>query len=385
MLQTLVMADEHPLPLEGVRVLEVGANIAGPYGAMVLGDLGADVLKIEPPGGDDARRMAPVTDDSSAYFSAINRNKRSVVLDLATVDGRRELDRLLADADVLVTNLRFDSLKGLRLDCDSVLNAHPHLVYADISAYGSRGADALRSGYDSVLQARSGVMGVTGEEHRPPVRVGVSILDMGSGLWLALGVLGALRLRERTGRGARVSTSLLEVGAAFLAYHLAALQITGSAPPRQGTGHPAIEPYGVFATGEGDLSIGVGGDKVFERFARVLGAEWLTTDERFSTNPARVANRLELRQVLEGLLATRSAKEWDGLLGREGIPASRVCSVDDVLADEQLEALDAWVDQPVSEGSEHTLRLPGTPVAFDQRRLQPRLPPPRLGSDGAGA
>jgi crotonobetainyl-CoA:carnitine CoA-transferase CaiB-like acyl-CoA transferase len=371
------------LPLSGIRVVDLSANIAGPYAAMVLGDLGADVLKVEPPGGDDARRMAPTSGGTSAYFCAINRNKGSVVLDLDSPGARADLERLLEGADVLVTNLRLDSLRRHALDADSVLSAHPHIVYADISAYGSSGPEASRSGYDSVLQARSGVLAVTGEPTRPPVRVGVSILDMGSGLWLALGVVAALRDRDGSGRGTRVSTSLLEVGASFMSYHLAALQLSGTAPSRQGTGHPSIEPYGVLPTAEGGLSVGVGGDRVFERFARALGARWLAEDPRFSTNPARVEHRGELRRELVRLLSRRTARQWEALLADEGVPASLVASVADVLDDPQLEALGIWLGQETGSGgpegsSANEVKIPGAPVTFGGMRPPLRKAPPSL-------
>lgn len=372
------------LPLQGVRVIELSANIAGPYAAMVLADLGAEVLKVEPPGGDDARRMAPAAGNRSAYFDAVNRNKSSIVLDLKSDGGRARFDSLLAGADVMVTNLRVGSLEGLGAGPEAILSAHPRLIYADISAYGAEGPCARCSGYDSVLQARSGLLSVTGEPDGPPVRVGVSILDMGSGMWLAIGVLCALRQRDSTGRGVRVSTSLLETGAGFLAYHLAALQMTGVAPSRQGTGHPSIEPYGVFDTAEGGLSIGVGGDRVFARLCATLGAPELSGDQRFSSNAGRVVHRSELRHQIENLLSSASALEWESRLADADVPASHVASVPMVLEDDQLDALGVWQDQPAPGGGAGELRLPGSPVRIGGRRPPLRHPPPPLGEGPDG-
>ncbi|MGH2636046.1 MAG: CaiB/BaiF CoA transferase family protein, partial [Actinomycetota bacterium] len=346
------------LPLDGVRVVDVTLNIAGPYGTMILGDLGADVLKIERPGvGDDARRMTPAVGDGSAYFAAINRNKRSVALDLRDGADRARLEELLGHADVFTTNLLPGKLEALDLTFDEIHGRFPRLVYAEIGGYGD-GPEQERPGYDMVLQARSGLMSVTGEPGRPPARVGVSILDMGAGIWLAVGVLAALRERDRTGAGIRVATSLLEVGAAYMAYDLAAYQLTGAAPGPRGSGHPAFAPYGAFRTADGWLALGVGADHLFRRLAEGVGRpEWLE-DERFAKNGDRVANRVALGELLEAVLAERPVAEWVPRLRAAGVPVDEVADVDRVLGDEQLEAVGVWVDVP-ADGA--VLRQPGLP------------------------
>jgi len=365
------------MPLDGVRVVDLTFNISGPYGTMILGDLGADVVKIERPGGDDARRMAPVHEDGSAYFFAINRNKRSIVLDIKAPRDRDRLWELLADADVFATNMVAPKLAAIGLDFESMHARCPRTIYADISGYGAGGSESDRPGYDMVLQARSGLMSVTGEPGRPPVRVGVSILDMGAGLWLALGVLAALRLREATGQGSQMSTSLLEVGAAYMAYDLAAYELTGTRPEPRGSGHPAFAPYAAFRAADGFVAIGVGADHLFVRLAVALArAEWVE-DPRFATNEARVRNREVLRAEIESRLAEAPVAEWVRRLRAAGVPVDETADVAGVLEDPQLRAVEAWLDVPV--GGSATLRQPGLPIRLGGRRPPVRRPPPGVG------
>lgn len=375
------------LPLEGIRVLDLTMNISGPYGTMILGDLGAEVVKVERPGGgDDSRRMTPTRGSGSAYYFAINRNKHSVVLDAREPADRELLEALIANSDVVATNWRPQKLAALGLDYGNVRARHPHVVYADISAYGNIGSESERAGYDMVLQARSGLMSVNGEPGRPAVRVGVSILDMGSGIWLALGVLAALRSRDATGEGMQVSTSLLEVGAAFMAYDAAAFQLTGEAPPRRGSGHPAFGPYGVFTCAQGtQLALGVGADHIFARLAEGVGApEWIS-DPRFATNAGRIEHEDAMRKALEAKLAGHTAGEWARRLAAHDVPADQVAGVSDVLADSQLDAVEMWVETslpPDADGQAGAaLRSPGIPVRFSGHRPSARRHPPALGAD----
>ncbi len=378
-------ASDYPpedLPLFGLRVLDLTLNIAGPFATMILGDLGAEVTKVErPPHGDDSRRMVPTKGDQSAYFLAINRNKRSVMLDLGDEDGRKQFWDLLATSDVFVTNLRQKSLRDLDLAYERVHAVSPRLIYAHISAYGSGGAEADRAGYDMVLQARSGLMSVNGEVDGAPVRVGVSILDMGAGIWLALGVLAALQERQRTGTGTYVSTSLLETGASFMGYDIAAYELTGTTLGKRGAEHPAFGPYGVFRCGEQtSLAIGAGSDRLFARLSQAVGCPQWPEDPRFSDNTARIANRAELRRLLELRLSEHTAHDWAGLLTDAGVPADEVAPVDRLLDDAQLGALDFWLDTAVG-GSATTVQLPRLPFRLGHRRMPLRLAPPVLPVD----
>jgi crotonobetainyl-CoA:carnitine CoA-transferase CaiB-like acyl-CoA transferase len=374
------------LPLSGLRVLDLTLNIAGPFATMILGDLGAEVTKVErPPLGDDARRMVPTIGDASAYFLAINRNKRSVMLDLRDSSSLERFRALLSASDVFVTNLRPDSLVEFGLTYDQVHARAPRVIYADISAYGNSGPEADRAGYDMVLQARSGLMSVNGEADRPPARVGVSILDIGAGTWLALGVLAALQERLRTGLGTRVSTSLLETGANFMGYDIAAYGLTGEVPGRRGTEHPAFGPYGVFCCrGATYLAIGAGSDQLYARLVAALGRPEWASDPRFRDNTGRIAHRAELREVLEERLAERTAGEWVTTLRGAAVPADEVADVQKVLRDEQLDALGFWLDTPVvssTNGGSETVRLPGLPVRVGPGRMPLRLAPPALSGD----
>ncbi len=364
------------LPLAGVRVLDLTMNISGPYAAMVLADLGADVVKIEGPGWDDTRRMAPRHDNGSAYFYAINRNKKSIEIDLKTESGFAAFAAELRAADVFLTNLRPATIHKLGIGPDELLRSNPRLIYADISAYGDAGSEAARPGYDMVLQARSGIMSVNGTADGPPVRVGVSVLDMSSAIWVALGIAAVLYQRARTGRGGRISTSLLEVGAGLMAYDIAAYQLTGEIPERRGAEHPSFGPYGVFSTRAGLLAIGVGSDPMFGRLAAAVGAAAWSTDSRFSTNAARMNHSAELRQELEARLALRTAREWVLILTAADVPADVVADTSDVLKDPQLEALDAWVELTVGDENPQALRVPAIPLRLNGVRPPLRSPVP---------
>jgi crotonobetainyl-CoA:carnitine CoA-transferase CaiB-like acyl-CoA transferase len=304
-----------------------------------------------------------------------------VALDLAEEPDRARLEELMGRADVFATNLLPSKLAALGLGFDEVHSRFPRLIYADIGGYGD-GPEQDRPGYDMVLQARSGLMSVTGEPGRPPVRVGVSILDMGAGIWLALGVLAALRLRDTTDRGIRVGTSLLEVGAAYMAYDVAVFGLTGEASGPRGSEHPAFAPYGVFRASDGWLALGVGADHMFSRLAEALGRPEWTHDERFATNADRVAGRDVLREELEAVLETRPVAEWVDRLRTAGVPVDEVADVAHLLDDDQLAAVGAWVDVPFDG---RTLRQPGLPVRLGERRPGVRRPPPRLGEHAGEA
>lgn len=356
-------------PLDGVVVVDLTSNVAAPFAGAVLADLGASVVHVEGPRGDDCRRMAPVRGDSSAYFEIVNRGKDIVVLDIRTPEGRAELDRLLNGADVFVTNLRPGKLEGLGLDAASLERLHPRLVHAALSAYGPTGPERDKPGYDAVLQARTGIAAVTGTADGPPVRAGVSILDVGAGTWLALAVVTALYERERTGLGGAVATSLFETGASWVAYHVAAHQVTGQPSARHGSGHPAFAPYGIFATGAGEICLGIGGDALFERLCDAIERPDLPRDDRFTTNAARSAHAAVLRTELERTLRAASAEEWATRLAGAGLPVDAVQLPEELLSDPQADRTGILVDLPGAG-----LRVPGLPVTFDGVRPRPTDP-----------
>ena len=365
---------DSPAPLAGIRVIDCSHVLAGPFATMLLADLGAAVTKLEPPAGDEARGWGPpwwgeLEDRRSAYFASVNRNKRSVVVDLRTDGGRRVLDRLAADADLLVHNVRPSSAQRLGLGADRLAATHPHLVVAAIGAFP--GADAERPAYDLLAQAASGLMAITGEPQGPPVKVGVAVLDLLAGLEAAVGALAALVARGSGTSGARrVDVSLVEASVAgligVLANHLAA----GEEPGRWGSAHPNICPYQAFGARDGDLVVAVGNDAQFGRLLEVLG---LPVDERYATNPARLAHREELVAWLALAISGRGRDELLTALTAADVPAGPVNLVSEALAAMEAAHDGGWIE--TLDG----IRLPPDPIRVDGARLPLRLPPPRLG------
>jgi formyl-CoA transferase/CoA:oxalate CoA-transferase len=362
------------LPLDKTRVIDVSRVLAGPFATMLLADLGADVIKVEPPAGDETRTWGPPwwgdpADRRSAYFAAVNRNKRSIVLDLRTDDGRATLHRLLASADLLVHNYRPGTAARLGLATDELRARHPALVVAHVG--GFPGAHADRPAYDLLAQAVSGVMSVTGEPDGPPVKVGVALLDLIAGLECAVGALAALVGRGRTGT---VEVSLVEAGVTSLVNVLGNFLASGDEPARHGNAHPNIAPYQSFPASDGDLVVAVGNDA---QFARLLAVLHLEDDAgRFATNPERVARRDELAAWLGPAIAERRRDELVSALEAADVPAGPVNRVGEAVAAMRA-AHDAWDVQ--ADG----MRLAPSPILVDGARLPARLPPPRLGQHTA--
>lgn len=365
------MAASAHRPLEGITVVDLTSNVAAPFASAVLADLGADVTHVEGPNGDDCRRMTPTMDDSSAYFQVVNRNKQGTVLDVRTEAAYGRLLEMISAADVFVTNLRPGKLDRLGLDCASLRTKFPRLIHASLSAYGPVGAERDKPGYDAVLQARTGIASVTGMPDGPPVRAGVSILDVGAGTWLALGVITALFHRERTGDGGEVATSLFETGVSWVSYHVAAYQVTGEPSARHGSGHPAFSPYGIFRTGTGEICIGIGSDQLFAQLCAALGRTELLDDPRFETNEDRSRNAATLKTELEAAMAGASADELAARLGQAGLPVDAVHRPEHLLTDPQASQTGILVDIPGTG-----LKVAGLPLTFDGSRPQVRRAAP---------
>jgi len=295
--------------LAGLTVLDLSRVLSGPFATMTLADLGADVVKIEQPGtGDDTRQWGPpFQGDEAAYFLSVNRNKRSLAVDLKSADGLALVRDLARRADVVVENFRPGTAARLGLGYDDLAAENPGLVYASISGYGQTGPDSHRAGYDAIAQARSGIMSVTGEADGPPVRVGVSSADLVAGMWAVIGILAALRERDRSGQGQWVDISLLDGSVSWLTYVASGYFATGTRPPRYGSAHPTIAPYQGFATKDGDLMLAVGNDAIWRRFASVAGLADLLEDPRFTTNPLRVEHRDELLPLVADAMAARTS------------------------------------------------------------------------------
>jgi crotonobetainyl-CoA:carnitine CoA-transferase CaiB-like acyl-CoA transferase len=353
--------------LRGKRVLDVTSSLAGPTCGQLLASLGADVLKIEPPGGDHARAWGPpFVGGAGALFVAANAGKRSLVLDLASEEGRARLLELVDGADVLVQSLRPGAAEAHGFGAAAVRARKPELVYCSIGAFGSRGPLRDQPGYDPLLQAAAGIMSVTGESGRPPVRVGVSLIDLTTGLWAAFGIVAALQ----RGEGGLVEVSLYETALWLLNYQLVGYLGTGDVPRREGSAFAQIAPYQVFPTRDGELMIVAGNDKLFRGLCAVLGLE---PDARFATNPQRVQARAELAALIEERTRTWSTEELLDALVAAGIPASPVRDVGEAARHEQTLALGMLQEL----GGITTV---AQPISFDGDRLVHRSPPPPLGT-----
>jgi formyl-CoA transferase/CoA:oxalate CoA-transferase len=361
-------------PLAGARVVDVTSSLAGPTATQLLAALGADVVKVEPLAGDHARAWGPpFLEGEGAMFLAANAGKRSLAVELGDSRGREIVLRLVDRADVFIQSLRPGAAERHGLGAQELRARNPRLVHCSISAFGTRGPSSDRPGYDPLLQAASGIMSVTGERDRPPVRVGVSLIDLGTGVWAALGVLAALYERERTGAGRTLEISLYETALSLLASQLVGYLGAGDVPGREGTGFPQIAPYQVFPTRDGELMIVAGNDRLFAALCGVLDVPELAGDGRFLTNPDRVARKAELAALLEERTRARESGELLDALVEAGVPASPVHDVGEAARDPQTEAL--GILQSLGD-----LVTVATPLSADGERVRHHAPPPGLGA-----
>ena len=364
-------------PLAGARVVDVTSSLAGPTATQLLAALGADVVKVEPLSGDHARAWGPpFLEGESAMFLASNAGKRSLAVDLGNERGREIVLGLADRADVFLQSLRPGAAERRGLDAAALRARNPRLVHCSIGAFGAHGPLSEQPGYDPLIQAASGIMSVTGESGGPPVRVGVSLVDIGTGVWAALGVLAALFERERTGTGRTLELSLYETALSLLAYQLVGYLGTAFVPGREGSAFPQIAPYQSFPTRDGELMIVAANDKLFGALCVVLGLLELAGDPRFRTNPDRVANRVELVALLEARTRERESAELLAALVAAGVPASPVHDVGEAARQPQTEAL--GILQSLGD-----LVTVAAPLSADGERVLHRLPPPALGAHTA--
>ena len=382
--------------LDGIKVLDLSRVLAGPWCTQILADLGADVVKVERPGvGDDTRGWGPPflkdadgqDTDQATYFTACNRNKRSVTIDMATAEGQALLKQMAARSDIVVENFKTGGLAQYGLDHESLRAADPRLVYCSITGFGHDGPYAERAGYDLMVQAMTGMMSITGRPDEAPgggpLRVGVALTDLFTGVYAATAILAALRVRERTGEGQHIDMALLDVGMAILANQASAFLNTGVAPRRQGNSHPSLAPYQDFHTQDGSMLLAIGNNGQFARFCEAAGhAEW-TADPRFATNSLRVAHREALVALMEGVTRTRSTAEWVALLQDKAVPCGPINDIAQAFDDAQVKARGLAVPLPrdaqaLGDGIERIvgvaspLRLAATPAVL-------RHAPPALG------
>jgi crotonobetainyl-CoA:carnitine CoA-transferase CaiB-like acyl-CoA transferase len=379
-------------PLGHVRVLELSRVLAGPWAAQTLADLGASVIKVEKPGaGDDTRSYAPPyaanrdgsQSSESAYFLSTNRGKRSVTIDFIHPEGQKLVQALAAKSDVVIENFKVDGLAKYGLDYPSLQPLNPGLIYCSITGFGQTGPYRHKPGYDFMIQGIGGLMSITGEpDQRPgggPMKVGVAVADIFTGLYAAIAILGALAHRDRTGGGQYIDLALLDTQVAVLANQAMNYLVTGVAPQRLGNAHPNIVPYQVFVASDGHIIVAVGNENQFARMCEVIGRSELASDARFATNASRVNNRDELIAILQGIFAARTMRDWLESLERAGVPCGPINTVADVFADPQVQARGLKLDLPhpsigLVPSVANPIKYSATPISYSSA-------PPMLGVD----
>lgn len=369
-------------PLEGIRVLELSRHLAGPFAAMTLADLGADVIKVEPPGrGDDTRGYPPFWNGVSCYYLSTNRNKRSITLNLQSEEGQEIARKLVAESDILIHNFRYGTMERFGLGYESLKEINPRLIFCAVSAVGSDGPDRDRAGVDLLMQAYGGLMSITGEQGRPPVRVGTSLVDLTAGANAVQGILAALYVREKTGVGQRVESSLLEGQVSWLTYHAVSYFANGEVPERLGSSHASVAPYGAFPTSDGFLLVAVASDALWKRFCGAIAVDGLVDDPRFLTNALRCENREDLTATLNDILSKDTAATWAAKMDAAGVPCSPVNSIDTVLNLPQVLHREMVVEVPRDDIPD--LKVPGVAIKLSDTPGSVRTPPPDLGQHTA--
>ncbi len=375
--------DTPTLPLSGITVIDLSRVLAGPYSTMLLADLGARVIKIEnPDGGDDSRHVGPFVDGESAYFASINRNKESIALNLKDSNDRAIFEAMLIRADVLVENFRAGVMDKLGYSWDWLKERYPQLIYASISGFGQTGPYSNRPAYDMVVQAMGGIMSVTGEQGGLPARIGVSIGDLGAGLYATIGIQSALIRRGNTGAGQRVDVSMLDCQLALLENPVARYSATGQVPQPLGTRHSSITPFDMFKTQDGHIVIAVGNDSLFVKFAAAMAHPEWAADERFVTVRMRNDNHIELKRLIEQCLAVKTTAEWSHTLEQAGVPHGPINRVSDLVNDAHVQSREMLTTVAIGEGK--TLQVVGNPIKLNgQMGLENLRSAPKLNEHGA--
>jgi formyl-CoA transferase/CoA:oxalate CoA-transferase len=368
-----------PAPLDDLLVVDLTRALAGPYCTLMLADFGARVVKIEVPGsGDDTRGWGPpFIEGESAYFLSINRNKESLTLNLKHPEAQRVLWRLIERADVLVENFRPGVMDRLGFGYDAVHAANPRLIYASVSGFGQDGPYRERVAYDLILQGMGGLMGTTGEEGGPPVKIGVAVTDIAAGMFAAYGIVVALHARARTGRGQLVDASMLDSQVAWMTYQAGAYFATGENPKRLGTAHPSLVPYQAFATSDGYVNVAVGSEAIWSRFVAAVGAPQLADDPRFRTNADRVRHREALVALLEPIFAGRSMAEWSAAFESAGVPAGPIYQMFDLFSDPQVLHRQLVIEMEHPRAGR--IKQTGVPLKLSETPGRITMPPPLLG------
>ena len=364
-------------PLNGIRVLDLSRVLAGPYCTMVLGDLGADVIKVESPQGDETRSWGPpFAEGESAYYLCVNRNKRSIVVDFKSAEGRDILNRLIQRSDILVENFRPGSLARFSLDFDSASALNPNLIYCSITGFGQTGPLHDKPGYDFMIQAMGGLMSFTGEPDSEPMKVGVAVADLFAGQNAVIAILAALQARTQTGKGQHIDISLFDSQLGMLANVASNYLVSGNLPKRYGNAHANIVPYQNFQASDGWFVVAVGNDAQFATMCEVIGENELVNDPRFATNSARVQNRDGLISILKPIFLTKTVNEWLSLIG-DKFPCGPINSLEQTFSMPQAESREMLIRMLHPTIGE--LPLVGSPLKFSGTPVEYKLPPPRLG------
>lgn len=371
------MAEAAKGPLDGLRVIDLTRVLSGPFCTMILGDLGADVIKIEPPKGDPVRAQGTMTEGHSGYFAGFNRNKRSLVLDLYADEGRAVLRRLLADADVLVENFRPGTLEKMGLGEADLTSLNPRLIVASVNGYGSTGPYVDRPAFDFIAQAMSGFMGVNGDPGGPPMRAAAPVSDLVAGIYAALGILAAVVGREKSGKGQTVEVAMVNGLISLLAYLSSEYFATNRVPERTGNDHPLVYPYGLFTCSDGQIAVANSHDQILRRFLDRLDLGWVMADPRYDSNSKRMAAREELREMINARMAGQSRDHWLTILNAAGVPCGMVQDLHQVFNDPQVAAQQMVLDVPFQDGP--TVKVPGFPIKLGATPCSVHRPVPRLG------
>jgi len=368
------------LPLEGIRVLDLSRILTGPFCSMILADLGAEVIKVEMPWrGDDTRLWGPpFIKGESAYFLCLNRNKKSITLNLKNEKGREILYKLIQKCDVFLENFKPGVTKRLGVDYETISSINPRIIYCSITGFGESGPYRDYPAYDIVIQGMGGLMGITGEPDRPPVRIGVAITDIGAGMYSAIAILSALIVREKTRKGQWIDVSLLDSTVSWMTYMAANYFATGIVPKRMGSAHPNIVPYQCFKASDGKyLTVAVGNDRIWKNFCEALGLENLVENPKFATNPKRVENRDKLIPILEKVFLSKTRDEWIEILLKKGVPCGPVYTMDEVFRDPQVLHRKMLVE--IEHPKVGKIKQIGIPMKFSETPGQIKAPPPLLG------
>jgi len=364
-------------PLEGISVLDLTRVLAGPFCTMLLCDMGATVVKVErPDGGDDSRSFSPFVGDDSAYFMSINRGKKSITLNLKTVEGKKLLERLIERFDVLVENFRPGVFERLGFPVQRLREINPRLIYTCSSGFGHSGPMSHRTAYDLIIQGLSGMMSITGPDENSPTKVGSSIADIFCGTFACIGILAALHSRNLTGKGQKVDVAMLDSMVSVLENAIARYAATGESPVPIGNRHPSIAPFASFKTLDGIINIAVGNDVLWKKFCKAIGRPEMCDDPKFVNNPARVRNLEELMEILGRELEKRSSDEWLDVFGKLDIPSGKINNIADIFEDEQIRAREMIVEVPHRCGN---VKMPGVPIKFSDTPASIAGPAPLLG------